>query len=147
MDYDVGDLLESLFGGTVPTTAAVVVQYSALPEVADVPTMIVDPEETDLGEVPDFDSLPEPGKPCPVCGSLETWWDMRGGEHCQHCERPTLDKAIDWADRAARLREQPQPRKPALPIAPGCVSGGMVDTLDLGSGKPLQPMLEGFVAV
>jgi len=36
---------------------------------------------------------------------------------------------------------------PAPQIAPGCVSGGMVDTLDLGDKRPTQGQLEGFAGV
>ena len=65
-------------------SAAMVVQPDrSLPEAAELPTLTVDPEAVDVVEVPDFDSLPLPGDPCPVCGSLETWWDMLGGGHCR----------------------------------------------------------------
>ena len=48
----------------------------------------------------------EPGEPCPRCGSLEKWWDLHGGEHCQHCEAEKLKQALSLADRAAELRRQ-----------------------------------------
>ena len=144
MDFDIDDLFGNLFGGTVPT---MIVEATAQPEAVVLPTPTVEPEAADAEKVPDFDSLPLPGDPCPLCGSLETWWDILGGEHCQQCDRATLDKAIQWADRAARLRKQAERRKPAPRIAPDCVAGGSVDTLDLGSGTPLQAMPEGLIAV
>ena len=70
-----------------------------------------------------WDEATEPGPACPVCGSLEKWWDILGGEHCQVCEREKLDRALRWAEKAARLREQAQPRKR---IAPGCVAAGSI---------------------
>jgi hypothetical protein len=82
---------------------------------------------------------------CPKCGSLEEWTDLLGRQHCGVCERATLDKALRLANRAARLREQAQPRKPAPRIAPSCVSGGMVDTQDLGGNRPTQEQTEGLV--
>jgi len=109
MDFNVSDLLENLFGGTVPTTAAA--QSVAMPEpvprpkAAELPTPTVDTEPANLDSVPDFDSLPLPGNPCPVCGSLEEWTDLLGRRRCGVCERATLDKAIQLADRAARLRK------------------------------------------
>ena len=42
-------------------------------------------------------------------------------------------------ERSSGGMAEPAPRN-----APGCVSGGMVDTQDLDSGKPLQAMLGGF---
>jgi hypothetical protein len=140
--------LQAIFGnGTTPTRAAMVVQPEVLPEpiprpkAAELPTLAAD---TEAVEVPDFDSLPLPGDPCPRCGSLEKWWDILGGEHCQQCERATLDKALQWVELAARLRQQPQRQKPAPRIAPGCVAAGRVDTQDIDSGKPLQAMLGDF---
>ena len=153
MDFDVGDLFGTLFGGTVPTTAATVAQSVAVPEpiprpeAVELPTPAVGTEWAEVERLPDFDSLPLPGDPCPSCGRLEEWTDLLGGRHCGICEADTLDKAIQWVDQAYRLREQAQPRKPTSQDSPGCVSGGMVDTQDLGSGKPLQAMLGGFSMV
>jgi len=150
MDFDVGDLFGNLFGGA-PTTMhvqpEVVPEPIPGPEAVDLPTLAVDTEWAELERLPDFDSLPLPGDPCPVCGSLETWWDMLGGEHCQQCERATLDKAMQWADRATRLREQAQPRKPAPRIAPRCVAAGEVDTLDPSGNRPLQSQPRGLCGV
>ena len=44
------------------------------------------------------------GEPCPVCGSLAKWWDSWGTEHCQRCERATLDRAHALAEWAASVR-------------------------------------------
>ena len=150
MGFDVTNLFGNLFGGTVPTVAAMMVQPEAVPEpipgpeAADLPTSAVDTEWAEVVEVPDFDSFPLPGNPCPVCGSLEEWTDLLGRQRCGVCERATLDKALQLADRAARLRQQSQQRKPAPTIAPGCVSGGMVDALNLGRKRPLQSQPAGF---
>ena len=106
-DYDVSDLLDNLFGGTTPTRAAMVVQPEVLPEpiprpkAAELPTPAAD---TEAVEMPDFDSLPLPGEPCPVCGSLEEWTDMLDRRRCGNCERDTLDKATRLAERTAQLR-------------------------------------------
>ena len=143
--------LQAIFGNsTTPTTAATMVQPEAAPEPigrpkpAELPTLAVDADSAEVEAVPDFDSLPLPGEPCPVCGSLEQWTDLLGRQRCGVCERATLDKAIRWADRAARLRQQAQPRKPAPRIPPACVSAGMADTLDLGSNRPLQGQPRGL---
>ena len=57
MDYDVGDMLESLFGGTV-ATAIVAAESAEVPEAAELPppavalpTMIVDTEGRQPAEV------------------------------------------------------------------------------------------------
>jgi hypothetical protein len=116
MEYDVGDMLESLFGG-VMTTTAVVAKSAAVPEpipgpeAAELPTPVADTEAVEVVEVPDFDDLPLPGDPCPRCGSLEEWADLLGRRRCGVCERATLDKAIQLADRAARLRQKAQRQK------------------------------------
>jgi hypothetical protein len=64
----------------------------------------------------DFDHLAQPGEPCPRCGSLEMWDDTLGRRRCGECERATLDRAIRWADRAARLRlaNLPKPKMMAV---------------------------------
>jgi hypothetical protein len=135
MGFDVGDLFGNLFGGTVPTMIVATAQPEGVPEIVELPTPTADPEGADMVDMPDFDCLPPPGDQCPVCGSLEMWWDILGGEHCQRCERAALERSIQWADRAARLWRQAQPRKPTPRITPSCVSGGMVDTLTtIGSG-------------
>lgn len=69
-----------------------------------------------IPEVVPFDDLPLPGPACPRCGSLEEWTDLLGGRHCGICEAGTLNKALQLADRAARLRQQAQRRKPILRV-------------------------------
>jgi len=93
---------------------------------------------TETPEVVPFDDLPLPGPACPRCGSLEEWIDLLGGRHCGICEADALNKALQLADRAARLRQQAQRRKPTARIAPRCVAGGRVDTMDPNSTRPLQ---------
>lgn len=44
--------------------------------------------------------------PCPRCGSLEKWWDLLGGGHCQRCEMFVMEHSRSLANRAARLRRQ-----------------------------------------
>ena len=84
---------------------------------------------------------------CPRCGSLEQWQDTLGRQRCGVCEGDTFGKALKLAERAARLRTQAQPRKPAPRIAPGCVPGGSVDTLDPKSNRPTQGRLRGLCGV
>ena len=160
MDFDVIDLLGNLFGGG-PTMATV----AAVPGPDDDGGRFADwvrrpdchgrmgweapglPESDRWWAWCDFDDLPLPGPACPVCNSLESWTDLLGRERCKVCEANILDKALQLAEKSARLRKQAQPRKPAPRVAPCCVSGGMVDTLDLGDNRPLQGQLEGFGGV
>ena len=83
-----------------------------LPESA---SPVVNPLAADWEDVADGDSLLLPSDPCPVCGSLEKWRDILGGEHCQHCEGETLDKALKMAEVAAQRRtaNPSKPRKAA----------------------------------
>ncbi len=57
----------------------------------------------------DFDDLPEPGEPCPKCGSLEAWWDLLGGQHCQHCDGERLRRSFDLAERAEAVQGVKRP--------------------------------------
>jgi len=97
-----------------------------------------------LAEAVPFDALDLPGPACPVCGSLEQWQDLLGHQRCGACEADALNKALELANKAARLRSQAPPRKPALRIAPGCVAAGRVDTLDLDNKRSLQRPLAGL---
>jgi hypothetical protein len=72
-----------------------------------------------------WDEATEPGPACPVCGSLESWQDALGRERCGVCEADALAKALQLAERAARLRKRAQSRKPAPRIASCCVVGGV----------------------
>jgi ribosomal protein S27AE len=142
--------LQAIFGkGTTPTTAAVAQPVAVPepipgPEAAELPAPTVDTEAVEVVEVPDFDSLPLPGKFCPRCGSLEEWTDLLGRQRCGVCERDTLDKATRLAERTAWLCQQAQRQKPAPRIAPGCVAAGRVDILDFGGKRPLQSELRGL---
>jgi hypothetical protein len=104
-------------------------------------------EAPDLPEAVPLDALPLPGLACPRCGSLESWQDALGRQRCGHCEGDTLGRALKLAERATRLRTQAEPRKPAPRIAPGCVPGGLVDTLDSKSNRPTQGRLRGLCEV
>ena len=48
----------------------------------------------------------DPGKPCATCGLLDKWWDIAGGEHCQHCEHDKVLRSQRIARRAWRIRER-----------------------------------------
>jgi hypothetical protein len=86
----------------------------------------------------------EPGPGCPVCDSLETWQDAVGRQRCGICERRILDKGLELAERAIRLRKQSQPRKLAHQDSASCDPVGMVDVLDPESDRPVQGQLPGF---
>ena len=155
MGFDVSNFLGSLFGNGPAMVKA------AVPEAADPPAAVASADwvrqpdvhgrmgwqAPDLPEVMPFDDLPLPGPPCPECGSLEQWQDALGRERCGNCEREILDKALELAERAAWLRKQAQPRKPATRITPRCVAAGQVDTLDLVAKRPVQGQLRGFGGV
>jgi len=150
MDFDVADLFGNLFGGTVPTVAAMAIQREAVPEpiphpeAAELPTPAVETKTAAVVGMPDFDSLSLPGDPCPRCGSLEEWADLLGGRHCGVCEADALGKALRLAELAAWLRQQAPPRKLAPKIAPHCVAVGSVDSLDPGDKRPLQSQPAGY---
>jgi hypothetical protein len=44
--------------------------------------------------------------PCPTCDSLELWWDLLGGVHCQRCERETFRRSLRLLDRAEAIRRR-----------------------------------------
>jgi hypothetical protein len=117
MEYDVCNLLASLFGGVVPTAAAVK-QPVALPKAMQQPNLIERPTAApmpDADEMPDFESLPQPGRPCPRCGSLESWQNALGRQRCSVCGRAALEKALRLAEKAAELRiaNPPKPQNVA----------------------------------
>jgi hypothetical protein len=85
-----------------------------------------------------WDEATGPGLGCPVCGSLESWWDLRGRERCGVCEAATLDRARRFATKAARLRRQSPTTKPAPRAAPGRVSVAAVNTPDRNNQHPTQ---------
>ena len=57
------------------------------------------------GDGDGWDSAIEPAPACPRCGSLELWWDVWGGQHCQHCQAEGHRWSQQLAERAARLRK------------------------------------------
>ena len=145
--------LQAIFGGgsmvsSVASEPAPVVQPEAAPFIdaatppfSTVVAPFIVPEVAPMmmmmtPEMAPFDDLDLPGPACPVCGGLEKWTAALGRQRCGVCDGATLEKALKLAELAARLREQAQRRKPAPRIAPGCVSGGMADTLDLGDKRP-----------
>jgi hypothetical protein len=83
---------------TEPT--AVVAVVAAVAPVA-APTVAPEPFPRDGG---DWDSAIEPPRPCPQCGGLALWWDLRGDCHCQQCEADTFQRARRLTDKARRLR-------------------------------------------
>ena len=54
----------------------------------------------------DFEDLPEPGNPCPKCGSLEYWTDLLGGRHCQHCDGDLLRRGLELVQLAGKIRNR-----------------------------------------
>jgi len=130
MSYHATDFLADLFGPT-PSTAALVPEPDRQPDPVTAPA--VDPADlgpsgfdpADWTRQPDAtgrwgweahnrpewqrwwahsEDVIEPGEPCPHCGSLEKWWDLDGGEHCQRCEGDKLARGRRFAEKAARLR-------------------------------------------
>lgn len=103
MSYDAAELFGGLFGGKADVPRA-----TSQAEPIPLPVVMVcetpDPPESDKRwEVPDFDGLPMPD-PCPKCGSLELWWDLLGGVHCQHCGGDVFRRGLELLDRAERIR-------------------------------------------
>jgi hypothetical protein len=60
----------------------------------------------------------DPPPACQQCGSLESWQDLLGRQWCGVCEVDALGRALQLAERAARLRKQAQSRKPAPTSTP-----------------------------
>ncbi len=87
-------------------------------------------------EAAPFDDLDLPGPGCPMCRSLEQWQDALGRQRCGRCEADALGKALQLAERAARLRKQAQSKKPARHDCAPCVAAGRVDMQDLGDKQP-----------
>lgn len=81
-----------------------------LPETREIPAISADitpqiPASAIIDEETGFTAIPvESVDPCPVCGSLELWWDAFDNVHCQHC-RP-IRRALALADLAARIRNR-----------------------------------------
>jgi hypothetical protein len=107
----------------------------------------VAPPTSDLPEIVPFDALPLPGPPCAVCGSLEQWQDLLGRKRCGVCDADVLHKSLQLVNRATRLRQQAQSRKPAPHEPRCCIPGGQVDILDVDGHRPLQRQPEGFAGV
>jgi hypothetical protein len=171
MDFDVADLLGNLFGSGPAVATVAALESAPPPEAAPLPDaadtagdlLAATPfadwvrrpdyhgrmgwESPDLPEAVPFDALDLPGPGCPKCGSLEQWQDLLGRQRCGVCEADALGRALKLAERAARLRTQAQPRKPAPRLAPGCVPVGSTDTLDLGDKRPTQGRLRGLCGV
>jgi hypothetical protein len=61
------------------------------------------PDHSAVGPCP-WDAAEEPGPPCPECGSLEVWWDLLGGRHCQTCDGTKVRRAVGLRERAERIR-------------------------------------------
>ena len=60
----------------------------------------------DADPADDFDSLPGPGQPCPVCGSHDLLWGLWGDTCCQRCNPDRLARSFKLAERARRLRSK-----------------------------------------
>ncbi len=46
-----------------------------------------------IGDAPSFPADDAPLSGCPRCGTLELWWDLLGGVHCQRCDREAFQRA------------------------------------------------------
>jgi hypothetical protein len=132
MSFDVGDLLGSLFG-VGPTVATV----AAVPRNKLVP-LVVDgrQDDGDGGRFADWVRRPDchgrMGWETPDLPEAERWW-----ARCDFDDLPEVPEGFS-------MGELP---KPAPPLPRRGVSGGMVDTLDLGDNRPLQGQLRGFAGV
>lgn len=68
-----------------------------------------------VGDAPSFPGDHAPAPDCPRCGSLELWWDLWGGVHCQHCDAAAFERSRRWAERAVAIRRRMAP----APVATG----------------------------
>ncbi len=61
-----------------------------------------------IGDAPRANDWPgdavDAGEPCPRCGSLDKWWDLRDGEHCRKCEWTKVEGSQQLASRARFVR-------------------------------------------
>lgn len=128
MGFDVGDLLENLFGGTVPTAAQPVTLSEPIPQpvafdIMTDPLMI----ESDWTA---WEDCIAPPPPCPKCGGLELWESMAGGWRCMLCDPPTA--ALRLLERAEKARA----RKTAFQNNAGCDAMAQVDKLAINTNPP-----------
>lgn len=129
--------LESIFGEPAAPAAAVttaspepaapapeVPSPEALVPTAQPPAADLDLDHDAQPEPLDFgpDGWPvgaiEPSDPCGRCGGIEIWTDLRGGRHCQTCDRRGLERTRRWLDGVARARQR-WPAGSAPRTAPG----------------------------
>ncbi len=90
----------------------------------------------------EWDKLPNPGGPCPVCGSLDVMWGLWGERICQRCNGEKLERSLKLAERAERLRRRAPPKKPASPEPRRCEQSGVDDMLPIGSPRPSVAILD-----
>jgi hypothetical protein len=139
MDFDVADLLGNLFGSGPAVATVAALESAPPPEAAPLPDaadtagdlLAATPfadwvrrpdyhgrmgwESPDLPEAVPFDALDLPGPGCPKCGSLEQWQDLLGRQRCGVCEADALGRALNLAERAARLAAPERIRGSSLP--------------------------------
>ncbi len=92
------------------------------------------PEADRWWAVADLEDLPQPGGPCPRCGSMELWETIAGTWRCQHCDAVAFRRSLDLIELAARLRAAAPPRT-AVQDCAGGAAGPRADTLDLGTDR------------
>jgi hypothetical protein len=117
MGFDVADLLGNLFGAgpmapeEIPEAVAPAVVSCPDDDGGRFADWVRRPDAhgrmgwqaPDLPEAVPFDALDLPGPGCPKCGSLEQWQDLLGRQRCGVCEADALGRALNLAERAARL--------------------------------------------
>ena len=146
MDFDVGDLLGNLFGGAVPTMIVATAQPVAVPEAVELPTPAVDAEcGRRWSRCPTSIACPCPATRARCAAVRRSGPTYSGGSGAECANVQPSTRRLQWADRAARLRQQAQRQKPAPRIAPGCVAGGIGSILWTSAASgPLQSQLRGL---
>lgn len=104
MNYDTNSFLVGLYDAAA-TTRPIEPTLAAEPHrVAEVMSSANTEPMAAAEPFDDWEELSFPGAPCPQCGSIETWWDILGGERCKYCEVAPLKKSFGLLERAAKLR-------------------------------------------
>jgi hypothetical protein len=125
MDFDTVAFLESLFGGSMSAMAI------TPPEPVGT---VTDP----LAALPYVDWAQRPdrhgrmGWETPDLPEWQRWW-----ARCDFDDLPVVPEGFSMGTLSETTPED----------LPGCVAGGMADTLDLSNNRPLQGQLRGFVGV
>ena len=132
IEFDAAGFLENLF--CVPAaTAATAAEGS-------------DAVSTPPTEAADAAADPLAGTPCAGWMLRPDWRGRLGWERPDLPEEWRWWARGDWEDlpKPIRAPRGGDSNKPAPRIAPGCVAGGMVDTLDPSHKRPVQGHLQGL---